>query len=178
MKKNIPNTNPGFTLIELLITIFFVSVGLIGVIVFFNASLESQFDAKNEIIAAGLAQEGAELVRNLVEYKKMGEKKDWATIVSELQGNVQKIDYDSLVSHNFRGTSYNYYICFSGGRYQQCDSGNGIGMQRYLDISCVNINGSSIPCPSAVGLSIIATVKWDNDSRVTTATDIIYKNEY
>jgi Tfp pilus assembly protein PilV len=178
--KLIENSREGFTLIELLITVFFVSVGLIGVIVFFNASLESQFDAKNEIIAAGLAQEGAELVRNKAEYHKLGGF-DWSAIKNALV-TCKRIDYKSLSgAHDCYNSTVSEYICFSDGRYQQCDdSGDGIGMQRYLDIICVDINGTIDACAnaSAVGLKVAATVEWNDDSRVTTATDIIYENEY
>jgi len=93
------NTKYGFTLIELLITIFLISVGLIGVIVFFNASLQSQFDAKNEVIAAGLAQEGTEIARHIVDSYYLNEKTDWYGDLYEKNGSPKEcegIDRDVL----------------------------------------------------------------------------------
>lgn len=132
--KKFSETRKGFSLIELMIAVFFVSVGLIGVLAFFNASIQSNAGAKNELIAAGLAQEGNELVRNLVEYKRLnaGPSDTWDTIANWFQSNCSRIDYQSLTSRSCQSGSY---LCFSGGRYQQCPSDPGTGMQRTLTIN-------------------------------------------
>jgi len=162
-----PNTNSGFTLIELLITIFLVSVGLIGAISFFNASLRSQFEVKNEPIAAGLAQEGSELVRNLVEYRRLNNV-TWGTIAADLP-SCARIDYRSLSSSHTCNNGTSNDVCFVGGRYRQCDSGTGMGMQRSLTIShLVDANGDR--------LEITVIVSWND--RKTEAKDVIYENEY
>lgn len=153
----------GFTLIELLITIVLVSVGLIGIISFFNASLKSQFDAKNELIAAGLAQEGSELVRNIAEYKKLSGS-DWSAIKSALL-SCSRVDYRSLASHTCQNAA-NDNICFESGQYKQCDSGTGIDMRRTLSTSDEGVNG----------LFITSQVTWNG--RTTTAEDRLYENEY
>ncbi len=166
-RYSMQNTRYGFTLIELLITIFLASVGLIGILAFFNSSIQSQFDAKNEVIAVGLAQEGPELVRNLAEYKKL-KGDSWATISSYLNGCV-RIDRRSAtgtprVCNN--GISNN--VCFVGGVYRQCDSGEtGIGMTRKID---------AVYNSAENYLEIISTVQWGD--RKTIAKDIIYENIY
>jgi prepilin-type N-terminal cleavage/methylation domain-containing protein len=162
-KYSIPSTKSGFTLIELLITIVLVSVGLIGVISFFNASLQSQFDAKNELIAAGLAQEGAELMRNFAEYKKLNGS-DWSAIKTSLAA-CTRIDYRSLTGYTCNNGTNNY-VCFSGGRYQQCASGTGIDMQRILTVTNNGVDG----------LYIKSEVTWNG--RTTKAEDRLYENEY
>lgn len=160
------NSKEGFTLIELLIVVFLIGVALVGVISFFNSSLQSNFEAKNELIAAGLAQEGAELVRNLAEYKKLNGG-DWTAIVSTL-GSCGRIDYRSLSSHLCNNGS-NSYVCLSGGRYQQCDSGTGNGMQRTINIQRkIDSDGDR--------LEIVSQVEWSG--RITKATDRLYENEY
>lgn len=161
MKKTEKNT--GFTLIEMLIVIFFVGVGLVGVLTFFNSSLRSNFEAKNELIAAGLAQEGAELVRNLAEYKKLNGS-DWNTI-KNLLASCNHIDYRSLATHACQNSANNE-ICLASGQYKQCDGGAGIGIQRTLSISDGGANG----------LIVVSQVVWND--KTTRAEDRLYENQY
>lgn len=157
----------GFTLIEMLIVVFLIGVALVGVISFFNSSLQSNFEAKNELIAAGLAQEGAELVRNLAEYKKLNGG-GWAAITSALDA-CGRIDYRSLSDSHLCNNGGNNYVCLSGGRYQQCDSGTGNGMQRTINVQRrVDSDGDR--------LEIVSQVEWSG--RITKATDRLYENEY
>jgi prepilin-type N-terminal cleavage/methylation domain-containing protein len=157
-------TDSGFTLVELLVTVFLVGVGLIGVVSFFNASMQSQFDAKKEVIAAGLAQEGAELARNLIEYKRSNGD-SWSKISADM-ASCGRIDYRSFTgSPRACNNGSNTYICFSGGRYRQCDSGTA-DMRRTLEVSQ----------RADKGLQIQVNVTWND--RTTTAKDIIYENTY
>jgi type IV pilus modification protein PilV len=55
----------GFSLIEVLITLFVLSLGVTAVTLLMVGNIGSAQDAKNQIIASQLAQEGTELVRNL-----------------------------------------------------------------------------------------------------------------
>ena len=55
----------GFTLLETLVTIVVISVGVLGSINLINNSFGLATIAKNKLIAADLAQEGFELVRNI-----------------------------------------------------------------------------------------------------------------
>jgi prepilin-type N-terminal cleavage/methylation domain-containing protein len=154
----------GFSLVEILVVIMFIGIGLVGVLSFFSSSMRSHNDAKNELIAAALAQEGAELVRNLADYKKLNGD-SWNTIKSSLATCV-RIDYRSLSgSPHACNNGANSNVCFSSGRYQQCNSGSG-DMQRTISISDGGANG----------LIIISQVVWND--RTTTATDRLYENSY
>jgi len=55
----------GFTLLEVIITIFIVSIGLIGILSLVNISLKGPALSKDRLIASGLAQEGIEIVRDI-----------------------------------------------------------------------------------------------------------------
>jgi prepilin-type N-terminal cleavage/methylation domain-containing protein len=55
----------GFTLLETLVTIVIISIGVLGSINLINNSFGLATIAKNKLIAADLAQEGFELVRNI-----------------------------------------------------------------------------------------------------------------
>lgn len=171
-KFKIENFHEGFTLIELLIAVFLVSVGLIGVISFFSASISSQADAKNELIAAGLAQEGAELVRNLKDYNELNEL-DWYDNLfsSPTAGSslCAAIDYNSLSGHSCANPRY---VCFSGGRYYQCVNGSS-GQTGFMRDITISRNGD---LDNGGHLEILSSVRWDN--RETKATGRLYANEY
>ncbi|MDD5490071.1 MAG: prepilin-type N-terminal cleavage/methylation domain-containing protein [Candidatus Moranbacteria bacterium] len=194
-----PKFREGFTLIELLITIFLISVGLIGVIAFFNSNLQSQFGAKNEIIAAGLAQEGTELVRNIVEYNFLNDVSGkWyrGLCVSGCKPDktsnlCRAIDYTSLKDHNCENK---ISLCFDGARYYECpNNGNAskTDFKRDIDIGGENVNGinespNGINLDAGDCLNVTATVGWpisDDDCAndiancpyKTVSTDIICK---
>lgn len=50
---------------EVLISVLVLSVGMVSVAVLITSSIKSSVDARNQIIATQLAQEGVELVRNI-----------------------------------------------------------------------------------------------------------------
>lgn len=64
MKKNLKNKK-GFSLVEVLAALFVLSMGIVGTSVLMAGNIRTSANAKNQIIAAGLAQEGSELVDNL-----------------------------------------------------------------------------------------------------------------
>ena len=184
--------NGGFTLIELLITIFLVSVGLIGVIAFLNASLSSQFEAKNEVIAAGLAQEATELVRNIVENNFLNNNPNWyQQIATSKNGtsNCKWLDVDSLSDHKcWTGNSFD--VCINGpdGRYLQCPhavGGKETDFLREIEVRGEEVNEDpGIDIEDGDCLNILVTVGWPRSDtacaanvadcpKKTTAKDVI-----
>lgn len=67
MNKNKQNKifKPGFSMMEMLIAGFILSVGLIATLKLVVNSISNSTDARDHVIASGLAQEGLELVRNI-----------------------------------------------------------------------------------------------------------------
>jgi Tfp pilus assembly protein PilV len=55
----------GFSMGEVIITLFVVTVGIIGVVMLISNSIIHSADSRNQIIATELAQEGLELMRNI-----------------------------------------------------------------------------------------------------------------
>lgn len=63
--KNKPKKRKAFSFIEVVISIFIISVGLVSSIALISVSLRDSIDSRKQMIASLLAQEGAELVRNI-----------------------------------------------------------------------------------------------------------------
>ncbi|MEI7890333.1 MAG: type II secretion system protein [bacterium] len=55
----------GYSLVEVLFTLMILSVGLAGTALLMTVSIKNSIKAKNQVIAAELAQEGVELVKNI-----------------------------------------------------------------------------------------------------------------
>lgn len=194
----------GFTLVELLITIFLISVGLIGVISFFNSSLQSQFDAKNEVIAAGLAQEATELVRNIVDNNFLNDSDWYQSLYDDITNtsSCKAIDRRSIVfdptypQYYHKCITANYpFVCFNAGSstYYQCNL-NPNDPEKTIFFRSLAISGHDMDSPlngvdlSAEGdcLDVVATVGWPNTDAAcandisacpykTASTDIICK---
>jgi len=159
------NSQRGFTLIEMLVVIFVVGVGLVGALSFFNINLNNQFEVKNELIAAGLAQEGVELVKNIRDYNLLNPPKAWDFNLGNGGSSCTAIDFNSLSSHQCSNTGS--AICTDANlRYYQCASGNTV-FSRTTTISALNADGSR---------TATCTVSWNG--RTTTAKDVLYKNSF
>ena len=177
IRKNFLNKS-GFSLIEILVVIFFLGVGLVGILAFFNSNLQSHDDAKNELIAAGLVQEAPELIRNIKDYKVLHDKATWVNLVDTSTGlpACQRIDFDSLTSHSCDNSKGSYVCLDANKRYKQCPSGDFL---RTISVQCENASNAVINCTPATNvksLRVTSTVTWND--RSTTAIDRLYDNTY
>jgi type II secretory pathway pseudopilin PulG len=57
--------NKGFTLMEAIVAIFVITTGLVGVLSLVSQTIASSTFSKDKLIAAYLAQEGIEIIRNI-----------------------------------------------------------------------------------------------------------------
>jgi len=80
--------NKGFTIIELVITIFILSVAVVGVYNAFSTMVVLTANASNRLIAAYLAQEGIELVRNIRDTNWTNDY-DWRCGLANLTGTTK-----------------------------------------------------------------------------------------
>lgn len=83
----------------IIVTIFIVSVGLMGILGLSNASLKGASLSKNRLIASGLAQEGVEVVKNI--RKSNTEWDDW---YSSVVNGDYRVQYNSSALMAFSET--------------------------------------------------------------------------
>jgi len=173
--KNANKKNRGFTLIEMMVVIFVVGIGLVGALSFFNINISNQSEAKNELIAAGLAQESVDLVRNVVDYNYL-KGNSWYKNLSNKNGSsnsCKNIDVNSLASHDCGSSNNKNNICIDANkRYYQCDDSTQT-FTRTLDITGVDINGSGVDLDLGDCLNVSVAVSWNG--RTTESKDIICK---
>ncbi len=167
----------------MLVVVFVIGMGLIGAMSFFNINLNNQFEAKNELIAAGLAQEGVELVRNIRDYNVLSGE-EWYKL--DLLGGTtlcQRIDYRSLDKSWLLGIYFHKClgplifsdkVCLDNTtrKYRQCSNLESANTDFKRSIS-VSENGDL----NAGGyLEVTCMVTWNN--RTTVAKDILYANRF
>ena len=63
--SNVKMTKTGFTMMELIVAIFVITTGIVGVLSLVTQTIYSATYSSNKLIAAYLAQEGIEIVRNI-----------------------------------------------------------------------------------------------------------------
>lgn len=63
-KQRFKNHN-GFSFLEVMLSVFILVVGIMAAITLMGKSIKESLDSRNQIVASLLAQEGAELVRNI-----------------------------------------------------------------------------------------------------------------
>lgn len=130
----IQNKNKGFSLIGVIVTMFIVSVGLMGVLGLADMSLKAAGLSKMRLIASGLAQEGVEVIKNM--RKSNLEWDDWYTNV--VNGDY-RIQYNSASLLSFSETPLKLDV--TSGLYQY-DSGDNTTF--YRKVSLTNISGNEV----------------------------------
>lgn len=91
--------NKGFTLIELITALSLISIALVAVISLLVSTLKTSKASKDELIAANLAREGIELIRNIrdTNWLKCNEETTssacrWGHFATDTEGNLKKIN--------------------------------------------------------------------------------------
>ncbi|MCX6765712.1 MAG: hypothetical protein NT136_02005 [Candidatus Moranbacteria bacterium] len=142
----------GFSIGEVIISLFVITVGIVAAVGLIAKSISQSIDSRNEIIAAQLAQEGAELTRNLRDNSFIVYSEDpfyWLT-----DGNkcidVTK-DTSATVDPNLSCSGGNYALKYdTNGRYQY-GSGDATRFSRNVAIAT---------SASPAGKRVTSTVWW------------------
>lgn len=109
----------GFSLGEVLLASFVLTVGLLSITALMASSLRNSLETRDAIIAAELAQEGIELVRN-VRDNDLASGGDGFTAFNPGQKHCRRDHNDSLASLDCNGSwgsVSRYYLQYTGGLY-------------------------------------------------------------
>lgn len=90
------NARKGSSLAESMVALGLVMMGLLGIVVLYTRSLALNRDVVNQTIAAGLAAEGIEVVKNIIDTNIAERGSDeWR---ASFDAGTYQIDYESSVS--------------------------------------------------------------------------------
>jgi len=99
----------GFTLLETIIAIVIIEVGIIALTSLGVSTLKQGRYITNETIAANLAQEGLELVRNIRDTNTIAGNNPWDKGINNIKRGI--ISYDNPVLSNVSGTPTDPIAC-------------------------------------------------------------------
>lgn len=142
----------GFTVIEVIVAIFVITAGIVGVLSLVTQTISSVTHSKDKLIAAYLAQEGIEIVRNIRDTNWL-EEEDWNNGISTASD--YGLDYQSS---EFPDTTCNLgpekYLKYDGNFYN-CSSGSDTKFKRKITVTP----------PGADILEVLVLVEWQEKGK-------------
>ena len=165
--------NKGYTLIEVVIALTITSIAFIAIYALFAKSMQADAESRYEIVAAALAQEGIEIIKNKREKNEM----DWAmwnrvddTDIPEdsfvgIKGLSEcnpELDLSNPSVYGFDCVAHNdmqYNKSVSSGKYEiGCAGTDCVGpvFKRMCTIISVSVDGTND------SLRVTCEVKWDS----------------
>jgi prepilin-type N-terminal cleavage/methylation domain-containing protein len=104
MLKKIKKNQKGFSLVEVLFALLVLAVGIVGVLTIMVGNIKNSIEARDQIIAAELVQEGLELVRHLSDNASLspGNKPSHRVWADDFSGGVASIWFTSVTAPAFR----------------------------------------------------------------------------
>jgi len=153
-----------FSIMEVMISAFILSVGLTAVIALMAGNIKNSINARDSIIASGLAQEGVELVRNIRDNNFVNNPENPFLWLDETGG--KKIAYNEPL-----GNSNTFALYYSGnGFYDHGLGGTVTKFRRKISIANYVDVGT--------GRKITSTVWWDGSVNVPSSCNIATKCVY
>lgn len=185
-KKN--SMRSGFSLLELVIAIFILTVGITGALRLIVSTIQNSIDTRNGAIASGLAQEGAELVRNIRDNNMLYALSDLSleretafrthgfppppTLDSNCRFDYTFDYLNPVTSCGLTGSSSNakLFLTTSNGFYTHTSTGNTETIfKRYVSFAYDNSSSDTLN-PNPVGVNIVSYVWWGASKPATDAT--------
>lgn len=146
-KNRIIKNRRGFSIIEVIISVFVIAVGLVSIIGLIAGSLKESINSRNQTIAANLAQEGVELVRNVRDNNWASGDPDTFHYLDNSDGCI--INYDS---GSIDCTSLSYSLILDGSGYYEHSAGTSTKFSRRIKIEGITDK------------KITSVVTWDGGS--------------
>jgi len=143
-----------FTLIETLVAISILGIGILGISFLISSQISSIHYSENKLIAAYLAQEAIEILRNIRDTNWLNNR-DWEAGIT-LNATTTKLDYtttSSIPDSNFLDSSCDR-LKFDGNFYN-CSLGRETPFKREIFIS-----------KSGDEMTIKITISWQEKGRI------------
>jgi Tfp pilus assembly protein PilV len=141
--------NKSFTLIETITALFILTTGILALSSLISYFISASSISSQRLVAAYLAQEGIEIVRNLRD-KNLLSGNPWNNGLTNCSGGCSNFDYrsqaipdnDNCYGKNFLNLIDNFY---------QCSDSSPINLQRKVTITQIS---------NPEGLKIVVEVSW------------------
>ncbi len=169
---------PGFSLVEVLLAIFILSFGLMAAISLVTSSVRQNYGNRDVIVAAGLAQEGVELVRN-VRDNNFAARADGASRTAFSSGFPSGDDSTCRIDRTMTSVDCNpssYNLCLSGDFYAHGSCTPKYSRRIFLDQTGDSTNGFAFTAVSVVwwGGSIPSGVSASSQTNCTMKNKCAY----
>ena len=154
--------NKGFTLIEVIIAVAVIVTVLVAVIALISFSVSGIRPGKSKIIAAGLAQEGIEIVRNIRDSNWLADKRTSDNWDDGLDSGQWRVQYNQLGLLSFS----NMPLEIDSNGFYQYDFGSNTPFYRKIIIAHIGNNQ----------IKAISEVTWSEKgkSQIIQVEDILY----
>jgi len=148
----------GFTLMEAIVAITVITVGIVGVLSLVSQTISSSTFSKDKLVAAYLAQEGIEIVRNIRDTNWLLTGANWN---DGLGTGDWQADYNdsSLSFYTYPGNPLNLENLTN---YYGYGSGNATKFTRKITIS----EPATASCPAGSCLNIKVEVSWQEKGKL------------
>lgn len=158
MKFNFLLKKDGQAITEALVALSVLTIGFVSIVAFINRSVNSVGLAADKNIAAGLASEGIEIVKSVVEYERNNGRfhTNFSGAVFEIDylngpGDVPKNDWTKAAPGNRKPLN------IDGNGFYSYEPGEPTKFFRIVDIANANANE----------ITAISTVSWTKSGNVT-----------
>ena len=176
MCKSLFSLNNGFTLLEVSIAIFILTTGILGSFLLVQGTLSSSATLPSRLVAAHLAQEGVEIVRNIRDTNWVEGASSWDEGLDEGDYEIDYNDTDlpSLLSCSpscgFNDLSFLY---IDNGFYQYSGSGEKTNFKRKITISDKeDLDGDDKPDRLKVSVKVYWEIKGEPYEAVVTEENL------
>jgi len=137
MVKKIIKNQKGQLMVECLVALSILTVGFLAMVTLLTHSLASNYDVLNRLIAANLAEEGIEVVKNIIDTNVAARATDpTITWNAGITNGTSSVVYDS----NSLGSDDNSYLKLDTNGFYNYSSGNNTIFKRKIEIFNLNIN--------------------------------------
>ncbi|MDZ7612228.1 MAG: type II secretion system protein [Candidatus Moranbacteria bacterium] len=152
-KRRFQNKSAGFTLLEIILVIFLVSTVFVTIYALFSRTIRNDTEHSLEVIAANLAQEGVEIIRNKRDQNVMND----GNIEDDLNEGDCYPDVDENGEPSCDSSGKIKDIQKDGVVYENCPSGGcseDTRFDRTCEVAYVEDGGDT------VALDVSCTVEW------------------